>query len=382
MSAISIFDLDEPPESGCGPPAGDQDIDLLDDSDLGLEATDEQKQPADADNQLDAWEKRKRSILTKNRKQRWNQKLARAPPPDPERDGLDKVASCLFSSDILRGSVTASAEYLAISPYKVTSNMKTLVKWACDFTEIFSEKLVSNLLKACDGSSNPSFVEPYLFIRTRSYDETPIRLAATDGESKKEFQTCKVLVTQQRFAIVFASEVRNDSDTKFHGFTLEAQVPSHLQIIETNSAELIYKALVEATSKSYDPIVASRFKRMVDVAVTDDYTGNHGAERLLKHHRCINVNGDEDRANKVEIGSLHVLCDVHKLHSCSGAVFALVPEFGSGLIKSALALRTGGMRLFRQKLKEVIKQRLCVLQGSPPCFGHLDDLELEEGFSF
>lgn len=60
-----------------------------------------------------------------------------------------------------------------------------------------------------------------------------------------------------------------------------------------------------------------------------------------------------------------MVCEVHKLHAVAGSLLALVPFFTSGLLKAALALRSGQMAFFRRVLRGVLREKIKIYRTDP-----------------
>ncbi len=176
-------------------------------------------------------------------------------------------------------------------------------------------------------------VLPQLFMRIRAYDETPIKLrvAATvprepkssiakdllpllnlsaeldsedhgdahanradTSDSRKDKETrpteldtqmCKLLVTHQKFACLY---VKKDLDGSVSStLPIEAQQPTCLQVIESNTSELISAAIHQNITKPWDSRVNHCFKRILHVVVSDSFSGNFLAEKLLSEREAV-----------------------------------------------------------------------------------------------
>ena len=98
------------------------------------------------------------------------------------------------------------------------------------------------------------------------------------------------------------------------------------------------------------------------VICTDALAANFSAERLLQEH-------NEKEFPDTDFGRLHVSCDVHKVHGIAKATLKQFDYFTSGLLKSALYLRAGGLPAFRTAFKQVVRQRIKIYYGEPMAFG-------------
>ena len=304
------------------------------------------------------------------------------PPKQPQskndmQDG--RVASCLFTSDTLRGCWVHSGTLLGISRKSLARTVGRLAALVWKVHERFCDKFLQQLVTHAE-PDGPSGLVPWMFLRVREYDETPIKLTlfredqddsfgSLGGSSKtKDAYPCKLFVTHHRFAAVMvdASQERrgqlHSAAKPFAALSFDAHLLTPLQVIATNSGQHIGEALLESCRRSYNQMAYAAFSKVVDVVTSDDYSGNHAGERILKDLEA------GDRAGK-DFTRLHVTCDVHKIHGCAKTLFDLLPGFSSGLIKSALALRTGQMARFRTALREVLSERLRVYQGEPHSIG-------------
>ena len=208
-------------------------------------------------------------------------------------------------------------------------------------------------MRSCGSdSSEPSTTRPRMLMRIRQYDETPVKLRVAheeDGDVIQDQQTCKLLVIEQKAAALVVS---TDAQ-KTKGFCMETLVPSQLFVIASNTGELIAEALYRCNNAMP---ASTAYERALDIVTTDSYGANFLAERYLEQCR--------DPCQPT--GRLHLTCTVHRLHSCAGSVFNLFDGMTAGLIKTALALRSGFMHSFRSALKQVLSERLKVYRGQEP----------------
>ena len=172
-------------------------------------------------------------------------------------------------------------------------------------------------------------------------------------------QTMKLFLTEQRQAALMMSKDGNQS------ICFDVPLVTPLQTLESNTGELIASALWESYGKPWDAAVNSTFPAQLDIVTTDDYRGNHKAERIMTERTQVEWPDSE-------IGKLHLTCDVRKIHACSRAVVDQYPLFSSGLVKSALALRSGQMLKFRHVLSTTLRKRLRIYRGECPHIGGPD----------
>lgn len=69
---------------------------------------------------------------------------------------------------------------------------------------------------------------------------------------------------------------------------------------------------------------------------------------------------------KVNVGKLHISCDIHKAHAIAGAMFSLCPDSATGMIRTALAIRSGWMSRLRACLKRLIRRKLRIYHYTQP----------------
>ena len=284
-------------------------------------------------------------------------------PEDSNHILLSKLASLFFTSDVLRGPLLHSSSLVGCSPQTLGRTMVRLAALTCDHAATFSQDLVDGLVRACEttsGQSQSLEMKPRLYLSIRQYDETPLKLRVSHpsdsgggkGDAPKK-QTAKLFLTLWRHASMICAYNRGH----FMGSCcFEAQVPTRLQVIGSNTGPVIAKALhLQQQSLPHDIKARQSFQRSLDCVTTDNYSANHLAEKLLAEHQ-----------GNTGSGFLHVTCAVHAAHGCAGAAFHLIPEFSSGLIKAALALNSGQMAVFRKALEQVIEQKLVVYYDGQP----------------
>ena len=229
----------------------------------------------------------------------------------------------------------------------------------------------------------------YIIRGIRQYDETPIWLKVDDAantktkknedgdlghiDKKARFSTAgsvKLLVTEHRWAAMlrftgFSCKGNGKGGKGFQGAScavIESQMAAPLQTISSNSGKILAAAVNQTVSQEWDLDVNRSFAKLLDIVTTDDFAGNHLAERVLTQQ-------NQSQYPDQRIGKLHVTCDVHKIHACSRAVVDMLPLFGSGLVKSSLALRSGQMSRFRESFRKVVRQNLKIYHGTVPDFG-------------
>ena len=102
---------------------------------------------------------------------------------------------------------------------------------------------------------------------------------------------------------------------------------------------------------------AKAFKGLTRAATTDAFSGNKSAESSIAR----------DRAGSSPTSDLHILCEAHASAGVYKKTFALVDSWVTGVVRIALALRTGAcMARFRRCLREEIASRLVIKEGYPP----------------
>ncbi len=255
-----------------------------------------------------------------------------------------------------------SSSLVGCDPRVVQRTVTRLAALACDQAAVFCKDFVAGLVRACEtgGQRQSLELKPRLYLSIRQYDETPLKLRVShpsgsggvEGDKPKK-QTAKLFVTLWRHASMICAYNRGHF---MKSCCLEAQMPTRLQVIGSNTGEVIANALhLQQQSMPHDIKARQSFQRSLDCVTTDNYAANHLAEKLLSEHQ-----------GNTGSGFLHVTCAVHAAHGCAGAAFHLVPDFSSGLIKAALALSSGQMALFRKSLEQIIEQKLVVYHDGGP----------------
>ena len=135
-------------------------------------------------------------------------------------------------------------------------------------------------------------------------------------------------------------------------FTLVSfMVPVWVSVVDTTTAE-VYDYLNKVVEPPLQRITA-RFCRTQRLCTTD------GAKEIRKAERV------RRKANP-DVATCHTTCKLHKVALVATRVALLMSAEVSLLIHLALSLQiSGGMRRFRQYLREVLAERLVVLHGSP-----------------
>ena len=295
LAASSLFE-------GFAPEIGPIELQLPDpDSSAPQSSQRKRKQSGQSPKELTA----KQKSIAKARRTRWVNHAPSADTMDKPIDNSNesvviagKVASALFSSDSLRLGEAAAASQLGCSRYNVRNNIQLLSSAACDSANALSENMIRSL---CCNSS----VQPLLYLAIREYDETPVTLRIASepnisdtgdtGTGWKTKQTCKLLVTHNRWACLLSS---NLPDSTISFLCLESYLPTRLQVIQSNTGSLIGRALQESISSNCDTAARSSFAMSCDVICSDSYAANFVGERLLKESR-----GQHDQS-----GAFHFSC--------------------------------------------------------------------------
>ena len=305
---------------------------------------------------------------------------------------VGKIAAEFFSGDALRTTFTHASGWVGSSPYVLKTTMLRLAAVAHKAQDWYIQTFLAKVLACCEPrqaaqapDQRRAALRARLFMHVRQYDETPIQLrvvhasdnscsgvaqpslpllplcqqdsqesqsaapagaqaAKPTGKQPSDTHPCKLFVTEQRWAALFAAD--GNAQTSFQ---IEGQLATPLQVLASNTGDLIARALWQSRPKCWDELVNHSFERVLHIVTSDDFSGNHAAEHILSQH--------EEAAHpsaQAKIGKLHITCDVHKVHGIAKATFDLQPFFTSGLVKSALALRSGQMPKFRAVLRQVV----------------------------
>lgn len=126
-----------------------------------------------------------------------------------------------------------------------------------------------------------------------------------------------------------------------------------LQVIDRGTGALFFETQRRLSGVSV--AASSGFSHKCRLACTDSNKSNAVAERMLL----------QDRGNAWK--GLHTFCEVHKSATAHEKTFSLQPQTLQGMIRCALALRTGSsMTRFRKCLRAEVASRFEVKHGSPP----------------
>lgn len=272
--------------------------------------------------------------------------------PQESQEQEAAIASCLFSSDVLRYGGESIASFLGCSRWTVASNIVRFSAAAWDAAYFFSAKIFDQIASMIRQSSEQPqagqqgfCMRPRLYLHIREYDETPITLmVSADGEAKqmeggsgdsgaasggpgpggngnsfvharehqkkrgkKDSEMCKLFVTEQRWACLLTGQKNrcdhnHGGEGQFSSLCIEGGVPTKLQVIAANTGGLIGKALQQTTSTVYDSTARSLCDLSCDIVCSDNYSANHVAETLLRESR-------EQRGQKNQRhGTFHFLC--------------------------------------------------------------------------
>ena len=136
--------------------------------------------------------------------------------------------------------------------------------------------------------------------------------------------------------------------------TLSIRPHFPLAVVEDTSATCLRQLQL---SLSRVGRAARAFQQVTRAATTDAFSGNKLAEASI----------GVERALAGQNSSLHVLCDVHGTAGVYDKTFAPLDPFITGVIRTALSLRTGAaMARFRHCLRLEIASRLEVFEGACP----------------
>ena len=191
--------------------------------------------------------------------------------------------------------------------------------------------------------------------RSRTYDETPLRLRVQTKSSgasglgaKAEACVAKCMQTRHKLGVLVKDNVTN----RFVYYS--GIVPTLLQGTERTRGEdicLCQTKIIESVEacKALVPLC----KASIDINVADRALANGKAEAYLQWLR------PEDT-------SLHVDCEVHKMSTSVTWALKTMDLHVSGIIASSIVLRlAGSLAAFKEHLFEEIQSRLLIVHGQP-----------------
>ena len=136
--------------------------------------------------------------------------------------------------------------------------------------------------------------------------------------------------------------------------TLTMRADFLLSVVERTTAECLQQQQLSLSPASRASLA---FKSTTRAATSDAFSGDIASEKSIAMQR----------RRKKDDNALHILCDVHGTAGVHDKTFLPLDSQISGLINTALALRSGAaMSRVRKCLMAEIASHLGVLQGSPP----------------
>ena len=206
-------------------------------------------------------------------------------------------------------------------------------------------------------TQHPMDFKVLLDISGRSYDETPTRLRVGDEGAA----LAKVLQSSMLWAFLLkvripARELRPEG---WQHVLLRGRTATSLQAMESNAAECVRQAIADQCPTLYHSIG----ERKVHLVCTDGATANSRAERGILQDPPLGIVPGPGEA----VSLLHINCAAHKAQAVMKQVDSLVPAVSTGILNLGLSLRScGALSVLRRILAETIKDRLRVIQSSPP----------------
>eukprot|EP00971_Amphidinium_carterae_P253931 5041307-Amphidinium_carterae.1 len=164
------------------------------------------------------------------------------------------------------------------------------------------------------------------------------------GKKLQATAVCKVLQTQSSYGFLIHL---GGQPLLLHG-----SLGTALQLMETTSGEVIFKALKEQNTLMQRLDMSCKLKSRL--VCTDSHKAVKKAEELLVQTR-------------LEWLSLHLVCEAHLAAIVLKRTLALATPIPSSLLHMGLALRgsSGNYLAFRKALAATIVERLQLLQGKP-----------------
>ena len=211
--------------------------------------------------------------------------------------------------------------------------------------------MLEALQRVCEGTG----MTPSFFLWRVRYDETPLRTRSKLRGLVGISAEAKILQSEVEWCMVIKKGAAAEGGTPSY-FMIRGSQPTWLQVVDRTTAECLKAAIQDVAPIPH--IVHGMFTYKARLPTTDHYAANVRAElSILK----------DLREKSLAWGLLHLLCDVHKAHTCAARMFLLVKRDVSAIIDLALSTnQLGDFALMRRTLVQVVAQRLVIRQGRPP----------------
>jgi len=301
-----------------------------------------------------------------------------------DRD-VDRLASVLLRHGGGQGSILSLTALSAVAQVERRKCAVQATRFAAFLTGLCRERLA--LLEQTVEAMVPR-EGMVLYVEAVQYDETPMPTVVTGDTSQQAASKAAAFKpAQQRLALALADsggsqggqgaicrmgstkaltvrasqskhkvmQTRQDVGMLLRSgptlFAVTFRLPSALAVVESTTA-----AVIQRQQQAISPIgrVSRCFQLSTRAATTDAYAANILAEKGICRER------DPDQPG------LHLLCNVHATAGVYNKTFALVDGHITGVIRTALACRSGSaMSRLRHCLREEIASRFDVIVGRP-----------------
>ena len=269
--------------------------------------------------------------------------LAMSACNEDKRAPDEPLRSILYDS---RPVVTGTAEAKQQATSR-TSLARRLCEAACAMLLSAPFLLGMLLCKTLDLVRNKKYTLVSMVLRRR-YDETPCRISVRHPDKCREEGTVVKLLQTEFACLLLVHDGQRYSQLRCH-------LPTHLKVLERNTAEQIVfcqREVQQLVPELWRATVLCKHPFLL--INTDAYSANYCAERALAKD---SVEGDI-------LSRSHYACDVHRMHTCSKRQHQLVDGHISAMIYAALAAQqAGGTRQLRRALSQVLRTRVVVRCG-------------------
>ena len=224
--------------------------------------------------------------------------------------------------------------------------------WFDHFTQSISSAFTA---KPSDFGNDGTHKLAACFVRRRKYDETPSYLCVRAPETGDlEEGTMKLLVIEAGWSMLLAQAKVDEVSHNIQFIHMHGDFPISLQVLEAYDAAHVREALQKTGALAS---VGTIFARCIDAITTDEHSANMKCERCIAQD-VVSLPGSH--------GSIHLLCDAHKIAAVATKSLELVPGIISNMIATALSVTGPRMQGLRRVLKRLIEDRIEILHGSPP----------------
>ncbi|CAK0814162.1 unnamed protein product [Prorocentrum cordatum] len=296
-----------------------------------------------------------------------------APPLEQQKaatidqtDAIGKVASVMVrrvypdtQQPIGLESATRLAERLGIFASRLREKVYAVGHAAWRTGQRHAAAIVPRLLAVCRASRGPEAAggpptDAVIFFRKRKYDGTRIRVTTqvaqhydADTIVERCAGTRELFVIKAGFSVVLRKRFA-DSDDFVH---IIGSTPTHINVLETPSAEIINACLRRQLDQSYDKLANERIPRQVDVIGCDAAGSNLKNERIMAAQHPLRA-------------QIIVLCRAHSKKKVAEQGYSVLRPTDSNMIRCQLSLSSEHLIAVRHNARLLRDEQVVVHVGS------------------